>query len=212
MAQVKKESVRQAILDSAFELIIRQGYAATTLAQIARGAGIATSNVYVYFESKLGILFALSRPWLLDQLERLEAGAGDRSTSPASSRDRLRRILLTAWDDLPSRDGGFAYNVMQALSSVTPQDRYSTNLLTTVLARVSQLIRDCLPDGHPRRDDSDHLAYVVWMAFDGFAINRTLSGRPEGLDRMVDLYCDIILGVGPAMAVDAAPARLADRR
>ncbi|MEO3435501.1 TetR/AcrR family transcriptional regulator [Inquilinus sp. CAU 1745] len=208
MAQVKKESVRQAILDSAFELITRQGYAATTLAQIARGAGIATSNVYVYFESKLGILFALSRPWLLDQLERLEAGAGDYSTS----RDRLRGILLTVWDDLPSRDGGFAYNVMQALSSVTPQDRYSTDLLTTVLARVSQLIRGCLPDGHPRRGDSDHLAYVVWMAFDGFAINRTLSGRPEGLDRMVELYCDIILGSEPAMAADAASGRLAQRR
>ena len=41
------------------------------LPTIARTAGISTANVYVYFESKLDILFAVYTPWLEDRLDRL---------------------------------------------------------------------------------------------------------------------------------------------
>ena len=71
MAQVKKEAVRDAILKAAFDLFSRQGYEGTALSRIATEAGVSTANVYVYFASKLDVLYALYDPWLRKRLTRL---------------------------------------------------------------------------------------------------------------------------------------------
>ena len=47
---------RQAILQAARELFARQGYDDTTIAQIARAAGVAVGTIYLYFENKHDIL------------------------------------------------------------------------------------------------------------------------------------------------------------
>lgn len=48
----KKERTRQAILDAAYGLIIEQGYAATSMRQIAERAGLALGGIYNHFASK----------------------------------------------------------------------------------------------------------------------------------------------------------------
>lgn len=48
----KGERTRQAILDSAYGLIIEQGYAATSMRQIADKAGLALGGIYNHFSSK----------------------------------------------------------------------------------------------------------------------------------------------------------------
>jgi AcrR family transcriptional regulator len=47
---------RRAILDAARELFARQGYEETTIAEIARDAGVAVGTVYLYFQNKHDIL------------------------------------------------------------------------------------------------------------------------------------------------------------
>ncbi len=60
MAQVKKIEVRDRILAAATQLFAERGYARATVSQIAKAAGTAPSNVYVYFSSKLEIVFVES--------------------------------------------------------------------------------------------------------------------------------------------------------
>jgi AcrR family transcriptional regulator len=48
----KRERTRQAILDAAYSLIIEQGYAATSMRQIAERAGLALGGIYNHFPSK----------------------------------------------------------------------------------------------------------------------------------------------------------------
>jgi AcrR family transcriptional regulator len=48
----KRERTRQAILDAAYSLIIEQGYAATSMRQIAERAGLALGSIYNHFSSK----------------------------------------------------------------------------------------------------------------------------------------------------------------
>jgi AcrR family transcriptional regulator len=48
----KGERTRQAILDAAYSLIIEQGYAATSMRQIAERAGLALGSIYNHFSSK----------------------------------------------------------------------------------------------------------------------------------------------------------------
>ncbi len=48
----KKERTRQTILDATYALIIEQGYAATSMRQIAERAGLALGSIYNHFPSK----------------------------------------------------------------------------------------------------------------------------------------------------------------
>ncbi len=53
------EATRRQILDAAERLFIRDGYVATSMAMIAKEAGVALKTVYVAFETKSGLLQAL---------------------------------------------------------------------------------------------------------------------------------------------------------
>lgn len=55
----KGERTRQAILDAAYRLIIEQGYAATSMRQIAERAGLALGSIYNHFSSKAEVFRAI---------------------------------------------------------------------------------------------------------------------------------------------------------
>ena len=54
-------ATRRQILQAAQRLFERQGYAATTIAQIAAEAGVSVKTVYVAFDTKSGVLNWLRR-------------------------------------------------------------------------------------------------------------------------------------------------------
>ena len=99
----------------------KHGYSDTNVTDIARSAGVAPANVYVYFRSKLEILFSIYEPWLTKQFDEMEKSLL-RIREP---RQRLRKILATVWRDIPSADNGFANNMMQAISTTTAREGYS---------------------------------------------------------------------------------------
>jgi AcrR family transcriptional regulator len=190
MAQVKKIEVRDAILESAFDLFARQGYARTTLAQIAAGARVTPSNIYVYFASKLDLLFEVYRPWLMERLDALEARLAD----IADPKERLRALLYAVWRDLPQDDNGFANNLMQAVSNLDPSDRYSRDLLDSCERRVSTMLRTCLPpERQALADDRNILAHILFMAQDGLVISFKLNGPVRRMDAMVDAMCALLI-------------------
>ena len=53
------EATRKEILDAAEQLFIKDGYVATSMAAIAKKAGVALKTVYLGFETKSGLLRAL---------------------------------------------------------------------------------------------------------------------------------------------------------
>lgn len=79
--QARAEASRRRVLERARELFVRQGYAATSVEDIATAAGVGRRSVYDAFGTKRGVLFAL-----LGELapreqaefrEALRAAAGD---------------------------------------------------------------------------------------------------------------------------------------
>ena len=64
MARNSDGTKREAILDAAVVEIARHGYYQTTVAVIARRAGVADGTIYLYFRNKEEILFTcLKGPW-----------------------------------------------------------------------------------------------------------------------------------------------------
>ncbi len=190
MAQVKKPEVQAAILASAFELFSLRGYAATTLPQIAKGAGVSPANIYIYFPSKLAVLYAIYDPWLRGRIERLER----RVATVTEPRERLRLLLTALWRDIPRDRHGFANNVMQAVSTATPEEGYNPALLAWVEERVAAMIRDALPPERGRRLGDARFSHVLMMAFDGFVINHHLRPGAPCSAQTIDLVCGLILG------------------
>ncbi len=190
MVQIKKDDVRARILESARHELERRGYAATTMRGIARRAGTSPSNVYVYFPSKLALLFAIYGPWFKDQIIALE----EEASGIRDPRARLRKIVATMWEYFPSADGGFGNTFIEGLAVSGRDDRYSRDLLLWAESKLSDLIVACLPEDRAEKFGDTALAHILFMAFDGFAVNYVLVGRSRRLDRCIDMMTDLILG------------------
>lgn len=203
MVQVKKPELREAILASAFELFGRRGYAATTLPQIAKGAGVSPGTVYIYFGSKLDVLYALYDPWLRQRITRLE----QRLERIGDPRQRLCTLLRTLWREIPREHNGFANNVMQAISTAGPEERYDPQLLAWVEERVAAMIRAALPSARRRLLGTPWFSHILMMAFDGFVIGHHLRPDRPCSDGTVELMCGLILGGQAGARRDAAPRR-----
>ncbi|WP_321944353.1 TetR/AcrR family transcriptional regulator [Paraburkholderia tropica] len=189
MPQVKKADMKEAMLASAFDLFSRKGYAATTLTDIARNAGTTGPNIYVYFPSKLHIVYELYEPWLLRQLDTL-AGAVLKLRGP---KQRLHRLLIGIWGDIPVADRHFANVLIEALASTPPETRKPRNLLDMVDTFLTDILTLILPQERHRFVSSGVFARILWMAFDGFSINQRL-GQTFDLEQSARIMAALILG------------------
>jgi len=107
---------------------------------------------------------------------------------------RLALILQTLWVRIPEENNGFANNLMQALSTASGEEQYSRDLLDWAEARLSDMIRACLPPERTYLADKSLLAHVFFMAFDGFAMNHKLQREAGRMDELIDLMVDLLLG------------------
>lgn len=189
MVQVKRASVRNAILDSARDLFSERGYHGTTLLDIAEVAGTGVSSLYSYFPSKIHLLYAAFAPWYQDAFERLEA----RAAALADPRERLRCILLGIWRDIPNENIGLANSHIEALTSADPKLKKPTPLLRWTEERLAGMLKRTIPADPRRPINYDLLPNLVMMAYDGFVINRRLNDLRD-IEKLVDTMCDIILG------------------
>jgi AcrR family transcriptional regulator len=80
--QERSAGTRRRMLDAARDLLLEQGYAATTLAQVAERAGVAAPTVYKAFANKPGLVKAV-----FDY-----SVAGDEDPTPIVLRERAEKI------------------------------------------------------------------------------------------------------------------------
>jgi AcrR family transcriptional regulator len=74
MSRVREAGMEEKILDSAFRVFGEQGFAATTIKDIAEGAGISSGSIYTYFPDKETVFrAAVTRGWtsFIDELENI---------------------------------------------------------------------------------------------------------------------------------------------
>ncbi|MCB9991058.1 MAG: TetR family transcriptional regulator [Rhodospirillales bacterium] len=101
MAKSTRKPVKEKALKAALELAASQGWASTSLADIAAHAKIPMTDLHDVFEDRFDILAAYGR--MLDRRVLEAAGEPDPSLSP---RDRLFDLLMERFDALnDDRDG-----------------------------------------------------------------------------------------------------------
>ena len=201
MGQVKKAHLREAILASAHALFANHGYQATSVPRIAAGAGVSTANVYVYFRSKLDILYAIYDPWLRARLMRLEAEL-QRISSPQA---RMKHLFRTLWRDIPVEDNGFVNNIMQALSTAGPATPWRPTLLRWMEAHLTRLFRSCLDPQRRRQFARADIGHFLVMAFDGYIIHHRIDPRHPidnaTLNALVKVFCNPVTRPAPSTSM-----------
>lgn len=193
MPQVKKAGMREAIIAAAFELFRRKSYTRTTMSEIARASHMTVANLYVYFDSKLLILYEIYAPWLKCELARLRQ-AVDREASP---RAKLRRILVGIWSEIPAADHAFANALIEALAGAPPGMEKPVKLLDAVEGFLTEMLLDALPAERAAVASDRLLSHIMWMAFDGFVVNQRIGDVHE-IGSIADLMTDLLLAEGIA--------------
>jgi AcrR family transcriptional regulator len=203
--QIKKQEVREKILEAAYELFRTRGYANTTLPQIAELAGVSKTNVYVYFDSKLSILYAIHGPWIQRQFDEVEAEV-DRLAQP---RDKLRRLLTALFRELPAKEGGFANNIMQAIATARPEDPYRPSLMTWLEERLLGIVCKALPMVPPEQLAKAELSHFLMMGFDGYIVFHKVAPERGCSDETIEFLCDVFIARLPQAGAEGRAERRA---
>ena len=193
MAQVKKTSVRDAILESATELFTEQGYSNTTLADISRKASVTMSNIYNYYDSKLDVLFAIYEPWLDERIDFV----AEETEKIKAPKERMRYLLKYLFSELPADTNCFANNFMQAIVTRKSDEIYTRDLLLRSEEKISEIIRNAIPDSFKEGLSDNIMTHFLFMAHDGFVINYALNGTSRRVDAIIDLLCNMIFNSEP---------------
>lgn len=99
--QQRAQDTRQRISDGAKHLFLTQGYAATTITDIAAAAGVAHQTVYFVFGSKASLLSAIVDAEIVGDAHAvplLDRPSVRRIGQVADPADRLRRIVAVSCD------------------------------------------------------------------------------------------------------------------
>jgi hypothetical protein len=95
---------------------------------------------------------------------------------------------------MPAEKQGFVINIVQAIASATPRDKYKPNLIRWMEETIERILRDAAgPERRSAVSKAQH-AHLVVMAFDGFILyHRTHPGSSLN-PYLVEAVTDMILG------------------
>lgn len=142
---------REKILDAALELMMRDGYAATTIAGIASAASVSPETIYKTFGGKTGVVRA--------QFHRALDGTG---TLPAEERsNRLRGVstgheLVAGWAQLASEVAPRGAPLLMLLRDAAASDPQARSVLAEIddarVVRMRDNARALIATGDVRPD------------------------------------------------------------
>jgi len=191
MARNSDGSKKTVILDAAVVEIARRGYHQTTVAMIARRAGVADGTIYLYFKNKEKILLSLFER----AIGRFIAEGRVQVELEASAVDKLRRIVelhLT----LVGQDRDLAIMTQVELRHSTHfMDQLSRNQVGEYLAILAEVVAQGKREGSFRENlEPVFAAKAIFGVLDEMATDWVLSKRNKRLEGQIGAVTDFILG------------------
>ncbi|NYE70066.1 TetR/AcrR family transcriptional regulator [Microlunatus parietis] len=143
----KKQRTRRLLVEAAARLFAEQGYAETTVAEIAAAAEVSPKTMFSYFAGKSDILFAGDRHRLDLALEVITERAPDRT--PADLLTALAEELLASYTPTDDTDEitGVPYSLrLQLIATVPELQARSSQLLQEAQQRLAEALHQSYPD------------------------------------------------------------------
>ena len=184
--RVKKKAVHDSILAAAEQEFAENGYVKATISKIARRAGTAPSNVYVYFQSKLEIVLAVYEPWFKRQILELEQSVA----AEVTVEQKLTCLLEGLWKYIPRDERGLTTTLMQALATATTQDKYNPELLRWTEHKIADILAEIFGQQPDPSVNFLSVAHMIMFAFDGVGLRRNLR---QSINREAQMISDMVV-------------------
>lgn len=172
----KMQDRSESILDAARSAFAEQGYEGTSIAQIARRAGVSDGLLYRYFRNKRDLLNEVLRAFYERTMIDLEAIAARDMPFHAQLQELVRRHLQTFVDDVDLCRLFFGEVRTQTDYEVSPiralNQRY-TSIVTGIVQKASERgeIRDGIDPRLVRDLIFGTVEHRAWAAVQGRAID-----------------------------------------
>ncbi|WP_372605240.1 TetR/AcrR family transcriptional regulator [Actibacterium sp.] len=183
------------VLDAALELFTEQGYARTTVEQIARRAGLSKGAVYLYFPSKDALLEGLVTraigPLTGAAFEMIAAHKGDprpvigqflRMLAAAMSDEKIRAVPLLVLHEAPAAPDVAAL--------------FRRAVLDRALPAITALLAQGVAGGHIRAIDPELTTRTIMgPVLAHMILSRVFGIEPEGglqMEKLVENHLSIL--------------------
>lgn len=203
------EKRRGQILKAAMEIFSRKGYAAATIPEIARAAGIAAGTIYIYYTSKRELFIAVIKNFiintpLLDLIDKMPQGNID-VIFKHILQDRFNLLKSDAMSRMPSLIGEVQRDPeLKAL--------WLEKFLQPFLSRIELGYRAMTASGKFRRLEPAVAVRAVGGMFLGFLMLKIMEGESSPLNRLpqdtiTDNIVDFVLHGLLSDAADKKPRK-----
>ena len=182
------------VREAALRLIARDGFAATSMRQIAGEVGVQAGALYNYVSDKQSLLFELMEAHMTEVLAALEAEAI--TGSPAERLEAFTRFHVRF--HLPRRDAIFV-NYME-LRNLTPENFARIGAMRrTYEAALEAILRDGVAEGTFRIADLRVTTFAMIALLTGLTNWYDPGGRLS-VAEVEDIYVDLMLNAAGAVA------------
>lgn len=180
---------KEAILDAATVEIAAHGYHGTTVAMIARRAGVADGTIYLYFENKEEILASL-----FDRaMDRFTQQGALELAGLGGPRERLARIVELHLELVGSDRDLAIITQVELRHSLHFLDQLSRAKVGAYLQAIAGVIAEGQAAGLWRRDlDAVFLAKSAFGVLDEMATDWVLSRRNTRLQARAEAVCSFL--------------------
>jgi AcrR family transcriptional regulator len=192
--QQQKANTARRIFEAALRLFHERGFAATTVEQITRAAGVAKGTFFVHFASKEAVLEHIGRL----QMDRLYAAFSDNAAFEAQpARARLHAVVAALARGIEAQPAEMRTLAVELLArmSLLSIDRQGIGELDALFERIvaaGQARGEMLGGEPPAR-----LALLVRNAYFS-AFFEWVQGDGQSLAALAARYLDLVLdGIGP---------------
>jgi TetR/AcrR family transcriptional regulator, regulator of autoinduction and epiphytic fitness len=169
-ADAALESVPRArIMAAARKRFEKFGYRATSIALIARDAGIAVGTIYLYFKNKEQILVALFD----ESNARWMAEAERAANQPGSAEERLLRVAQASMERT-QRDQLLRAVMNRDLEMILAPlcEEFRDKVLRHNVEVMADVIRDGVRSGELRSTDPEKTAFILWTTADALFLQK----------------------------------------
>jgi TetR/AcrR family fatty acid metabolism transcriptional regulator len=132
--QIEKNNKYHQILEAAVKIFAKQGFHQSTIAQIAKEAGVADGTIYLYFKNKDDILVQFFEYRAKQVFESFREEVDRAQTSLDKLRNLVRRHLAEFQRD---KDGAVVYQV---------ETHQNSRLAEEQIKEMSQMYRDFIAE------------------------------------------------------------------
>lgn len=177
--------IEQRILAASRERFASFGYRHTSIAEIARDAGVATGTVYRYFASKEDLF----RRVVQDLNERWVELARSVLSGPGAAHERLARLGPASIEF--NRSNKLLTSILNRDTEIIHApllDDIRRDLIRENVTLMAEVIRDAIAEGSMRPVDPEQAAFIVFVA------GQTLFTQEDrAYQEVLPLFVDIVL-------------------